>query len=83
MGDTAGAPHEILDPRDLKYCCNQCTAHWRTEDDPFAWRDRLPFARWGLAEMQLMGWPLLALIILLAMARQPWILMKLPPGKEQ
>ena len=29
-GDAAGAPHEILDPRDLKYCCNQCTARWRT-----------------------------------------------------
>ncbi|MBN2291300.1 MAG: phosphatidylserine decarboxylase family protein [Pirellulales bacterium] len=63
-GSTDGAPHEILDPRDLKYCCNQCTCHWREQDDPFAWRERLPFARWGLAELQLMGWPLLALTIL-------------------
>ena len=31
----AGAPHEILDPRDLKFCCNQCTAHWAGEHDPF------------------------------------------------
>ena len=59
-GDAAGAPHEILDPRDLKYCCNLCTAHWAPEDDPFQWRERLGFARWGLAELQLMGWPLLA-----------------------
>jgi phosphatidylserine decarboxylase len=59
-GDATGAPHEILDPRDLKYCSNLCTAHWAPEDDPFQWRDRLPFARWGLAELQLMGWPLLA-----------------------
>ncbi|NOY29705.1 MAG: hypothetical protein GXP28_05880 [Planctomycetes bacterium] len=58
-GDVAGAPHEILDPRDLKFCCNLCTAHWDAEDDPFRWREKIPFARWGLAELQLMGWPLL------------------------
>jgi phosphatidylserine decarboxylase len=63
-GDVAGAPHDILDPRDLKYCCNLCTAHWAAEDDPFLWRERLPFARWGLAELQLMGWPLLAAVVL-------------------
>ena len=65
-GDVAGAPHEILDPRDLKYCCNLCTAHWSPEDDPFLWREHLPFARWGLAELQLMGWPLLAVAIFFA-----------------
>lgn len=70
QGDTAGAPHEILDPRDLKYCRNQCTAYWPAADDPFAWRDQLPFARWGLAELQLMGYPLLALTIGLALT--PW-----------
>ena len=64
-GDADGAPHEILDPRDLKYCCNLCTAHWEPEDDPFRWRENLPFARWGLAELQLMGWPLLLLTIVL------------------
>ncbi|MCG8449326.1 MAG: phosphatidylserine decarboxylase family protein [Pirellulales bacterium] len=62
-GDPAGAPHEILDPRDLKYCYNRCTAHWAPEDDPFTWRERLPFARWGLAELQIMGWPLLLLAL--------------------
>jgi phosphatidylserine decarboxylase len=62
-GDPAGAPHEILDPRDLKYCRNVCLCDWDPADDPFAWRDRLPFARWGLAELQLMGWPLLALTL--------------------
>ena len=64
-GKADGAPHEILDPRDLKYCCNLCTAHWAAEDDPFRWRERLPFARWGLAELQLMGWPLLLATALL------------------
>jgi phosphatidylserine decarboxylase len=63
-GDCQGTPHEILDPRDLKYCRNVCTCHWAPEHDPFAWRDRLPFARWGLAELQLMGWPLAALTAL-------------------
>lgn len=60
-GDVQGAPHEILDPRDLKYCRNQCTAHWPAECDPFAWRDELRLARWGLCELQLACWPLLAL----------------------
>ena len=38
QGDVTGAPHEILDPRDLKYCSNQCTAYWPSADDPFTWR---------------------------------------------
>jgi phosphatidylserine decarboxylase len=63
-GDAANAPHEILDPRDLKYCRPFCDCHWAETDDPFRWRERLPFARWGLAELLLMGGPLLALTIL-------------------
>ncbi len=66
QGATDGAPHEILDPRDLKYCRNQCACYWRPEDDPFRWRDRLPFARWGLAELLLMGGGLLLATVLLA-----------------
>ncbi len=65
-GDPDGAPHEILDPRDLKYCRNRCRCDWDPADDPFGWRERLPLARWGLAELQLMGWPLLALTAWLA-----------------
>jgi phosphatidylserine decarboxylase len=63
-GEPHDAPHEILDPRDLKYCRVRCGFWWAESDDPFRWRSRLPFARWGLAELQLMGWPLLALTIL-------------------
>ncbi len=59
-GDSASAPHEILDPRDLKYCRNRCTCWWEPVDDPFLWRERLPFARWGLAELLLVGLPLAA-----------------------
>jgi phosphatidylserine decarboxylase len=72
QGDAAGAPHEILDPRDLKYCSNQCTAHWRPEDDAFRWRDWLPVTRWGLAELQIVGWPLVALSLALGAPGPPW-----------
>ncbi len=68
-GSTAGAPHEILDPRNLKFCRNRCTCYWEPADNPFRWRGGLRFARWGLAELQLMGWPLVALTILLACTR--------------
>jgi phosphatidylserine decarboxylase len=65
QGDSAGAPHEILDPRDLKFCRNRVSCRWDPSDDPFAWRDKIPLARWGLAEVQVMGWPLLLLAVLL------------------
>lgn len=65
QGDCQGAPHEILDPRDLKYCRNLCSCDWEPEHDPFLWREKIPFARWGLAELQIMGWPLLGLTLLL------------------
>jgi phosphatidylserine decarboxylase len=80
QGDATGAPHEILDPRDLKFCCNQCTASWAKEHDPFGWRERLPFARWGLAELQLMGWPLLALTLLAFWLGGWWRLAAVVPG---
>jgi len=79
-GDVEGAPHEILDPRDLKYCCNLCTAHWAEEDDPFVWREGIPFARWGLAELQLMGWPLLAVTVALLLLASPWKWLAVIPG---
>ena len=61
VGDPSGCPHEVLDPRDLKFFRIRCDCHWKPEDDPFGWRERLPWARWGLAELQLFGWPLAAL----------------------
>jgi phosphatidylserine decarboxylase len=45
------APHEVLDPRDAKYYRNLGGYHWDAKDDPFAWRDKIPFARPGLAEL--------------------------------
>jgi phosphatidylserine decarboxylase len=50
-GDCNGCPHEVIDPRDLKFFRNQKGYHWEPADDPFRWRDRLPFARVGLAEL--------------------------------
>ncbi|MGA2034403.1 MAG: phosphatidylserine decarboxylase [Thermoguttaceae bacterium] len=64
QGNDAGAPHPILDPRDLKYCRCRSTCQWAEGDDPFRWRRHIPLARWGAAELNLMGWPLLALTLL-------------------
>lgn len=51
-GDRNPTPHEVLDPRDVKYYENQPGGyHWDKSDDPFLRRDGLPFARWGLAEL--------------------------------
>ncbi len=51
QGDCAGCPHDIIDSRDLKYVRNVCGFWFRPEDDPFRGRDRLGFARYGLAEL--------------------------------
>jgi phosphatidylserine decarboxylase len=73
-GDTAGCPHEVLDPRDLKFHRNRCTASWPADADPFQWRERLPFARWGLAELQLMSYPLaLATIVAASTYGRTWV----------
>jgi phosphatidylserine decarboxylase len=52
-GDFNPAPHPVFDPRDLKFYRNQGGWNWDPRDDPFKWRDRLPFARAGLAELLL------------------------------
>lgn len=50
-GDENRCPHEVIDPRDVKFYRNQGGYWWAAEDDPFTWRDRIPFARSGLAEL--------------------------------
>lgn len=55
QGDRNVCPYEPLDPRDIKFYRNQGGYYWKPEDDPFAWRDRLPFARVGLAELILLS----------------------------
>jgi len=61
---------DIVDARDLKYFRNVVDCWWDERDDPFAWRERIPFARWGLCELQVMGYPLAAATI--AAAFLPW-----------
>ncbi len=63
QGTDAGAPHPVLDPRDLKYARVVCSAQWPPELDPFGWRGELGIARWGWAELIVMGLPLLVLTI--------------------
>ena len=64
-GDTNQCPHPVLDPRDLKFFRNRPGYAWNLKDDPFTWRDKLPFARVGLAELILCGGSLLGLAVLL------------------
>src|SRR5262249_40618919 len=51
QGVCQGCPHEVIDPRDLKYRRNVCGYWFRPADDRFRWRDRLGFARMGLVEL--------------------------------
>ena len=78
QGDCPAAPHEVIDPRDLKYCRNLCNCSWATADDPFRWRKAIPLAPWGAAELVLMGGPLLALTILAAASPSWWYLAIVP-----
>jgi phosphatidylserine decarboxylase len=51
QGNCPNCPHDVIDPRDLKYVCNVCGWWFRPEDDRFRWRGRLGLARYGLAEV--------------------------------
>jgi phosphatidylserine decarboxylase len=44
------------------------------------WFERLPFACWGWRELNLYGWPLLAVIIGLALLGSPWCWLAVVPG---
>jgi phosphatidylserine decarboxylase len=55
QGSRGPLPFDPVDPRDTKYYRNQQTHWWAESDDPFAWRDSLPFVRAGLAELVLIG----------------------------
>jgi phosphatidylserine decarboxylase len=51
QGNCPNCSHDIIDSRDLKYWRNVCGYWFHLEDDAFAWRNRLGFARPGLAEL--------------------------------
>lgn len=63
QGSQGSMPFEAIDPRDVKYYRNQQTFWWPESDDPFAWRDALPFVRAGLAELMLLGGGFLLLAV--------------------
>jgi phosphatidylserine decarboxylase len=66
QGECPNCPHDIIDPRDLKYYRNVCGYWFRPRDDAFAWRGRLRLARYGLAELVCFGALLALLLSLLA-----------------
>jgi phosphatidylserine decarboxylase len=54
-GECPGCPHDIIDSRDLKLCANACGYWFPAATDPFAWRDAVPIARAGWAEVVVFG----------------------------
>ena len=54
-GDVSMFPFDPVDSRDLKFYRNQTDAFFDRDPDPFAWRNRLPFVREGLAELLILG----------------------------
>lgn len=64
-GECPGCNHDVIDSRDLKFVRNACGFWFPSDVDPFAWRDQLPVARDGWAEICLFGGPLLAVGLVL------------------
>jgi phosphatidylserine decarboxylase len=76
-GDCPGCKHDPVDARDLKFFRNTCGYWFAPEDDPFRWRALLPFARWGWAEILVLGGPA-AILALVAAWLWPWA--AIPPA---
>ncbi len=80
-GEHNACPHEVLDPRDVKYFRNQDGYWWNAADDPFTWRDRLGFARAGLCELLVFsalffgGAAKLALLLFIQQVGNAWAVM--------
>jgi phosphatidylserine decarboxylase len=64
QGRCENCPHDIIDSRDLKPYRNVCGYRFDKADDPFRWRNRIPVARAGLAEVVAFSLVLLAAAIL-------------------
>ena len=76
LGDASRCPIEVIDSRDVKFFQNRCDVRWPTELERFAWRDRLPFARPGLAELLIFS---AILLVLTAAAAWLWSPLALVP----
>lgn len=53
QGTCRDCRHDVIDARDLKLVRNACGYSVLPADDRFAWRERIPLARHGLAEVVL------------------------------
>src|SRR5712692_6957212 len=51
QGHCPDCPHDVIDPRDLKFFRNVCGYHFGPENDPYARRGLLPIASAGAAEL--------------------------------
>ncbi len=72
QGDRGSIPIDPVDSRDVKFYCNQDTYWWADQDDPFSWRDSLPFVRVGLAELLVLGGGCLVLAVGFAALGSIW-----------
>jgi phosphatidylserine decarboxylase len=72
QGQCDNCPHDIIDARDLKPYRNVCGYWFRAEDDAFRWRERLPLARAGLAEVVCFSLFFLAATVLFTAAAVLW-----------
>lgn len=79
-GDRLSCPVEVVDSRDLKYFVNVANCHFEPQDDPFAWRGRLPFNRSGLAELVLFAGTGIALTIACGFLPIPWTWLAILPA---
>jgi phosphatidylserine decarboxylase len=68
QGDCLNCPHDIIDPRDLKFTRNVCGYWFLPDDDRFQWRGRLGLARAGLAELVFFTLVFLVLAVPLSLA---------------
>lgn len=70
QGSCANCPHDVIDPRDLKFYRNVCGYWFKPEDDRFRWRDRLGLARVGLGEVVI--FTLISGLLLAGLAAAGW-----------
>ncbi len=71
QGACPDCPHDIIDPRDLKFFRNVCGYWFKPEDDRFRWRGRLGLARVGLAEIAIFSL-ICGLVIAVCVAAARW-----------
>jgi phosphatidylserine decarboxylase len=72
LGDCPVCPHDIIEPRDLKFTRNVCGYSFPPDVDPRSFSTRFGFARHGLAEIILCGMPLAVAISAAAAAAMEW-----------